>query len=91
MAGIGDLAFWRQLRGPRPEGHPADPALPPGDGPLILMCGGASDLPGLAQELRRRRPGLRLGAVGPVAVERGDRAVPSVLAEPRLVPVTTMT
>lgn len=82
MAGIGDLGMWRQLRGPRPEGPPPDPLLPPGEGPLILMCGGASDLRGLAQELRRRRPRLRLGALGPVAVEPGDRAVPSVLPEP---------
>lgn len=88
MAGIGDLAFLRQLRGPRLEGDPAVPALPPGDGPLILMCGGASDLRGLGQELRRRRPGLRLGALGPVAVERGDRAIPAVLPEPPADPVT---
>ena len=88
MAGIGDLAYWWQLRGPRPEGDPSDLVLPPGDGPLVLMCGGASDLRGLAQELRRRRPGLRLGALGPVAVERGDRAVPAVLPEPPSDPIS---
>lgn len=82
MAGIGDLAFWLQLRGAGADAVLPDPVLPPGEGPLILMCGGASDLRGLAQELRRRRPGLRLGALGPVAVERGDRAVPTVLPEP---------
>ena len=88
MAGIGDLAYWWQLRGPRPEGDPSDLVLPPGDGPLVLMCGGASDLRGLAQELRRRRPGLRLGALGPVAVERGDRAVPAVLPAPPSDPIS---
>lgn len=89
MGGIGDLAFWLQIRGARrAEDAPADPVLPPGDGPLILICGGASDRRDLAQELRRRRPGVRLGALGPVAVERGGRAVPSVLPGPPADPVT---
>lgn len=88
MAGFGDLPFWLQIRGARVDAAPAEPVLPAGDGPLILMCGGASDLPGLAQELRRRRPGIRLGALGPVAVERRDRAVPTVLSDPPADPIT---
>jgi len=88
VAGIGDLAFWLQLRSSRPDAVPFEPSLPPGTGPLILMGGGAPDLPGLAQELRRRSPGLRLGALGPVAVERSDRPVHTVLPDFPSDPIT---
>ncbi|WP_134725282.1 glycosyltransferase N-terminal domain-containing protein [Paracoccus luteus] len=82
MSGLADLAFWRHLRGTRTLATPPDPVAPPGDGPLVLICGPSDAMPGLAGALRRLRPGLRLGALGPVAVDRGDPAVPQVLPEP---------
>lgn len=82
MSRLGDLAFWRHLRGPRIDAAPADPVAPPGEGPLVLICGQSDAMPGLAAALRRLRPGLRLGALGPVAVDRGDRPVPQVLPAP---------
>ena len=81
MPALQDLAAWL-LRPPRGDAAGADPVVPPGDGPLILICGGAVDLPGLAQALRRARKGLRLGALGQVAVDRGDRPVPVILPDP---------
>lgn len=61
MAGLGDLAYWLNPRAPR-GGAPLDEAVvPPGSGPLVLIHGDAG---GLAQALRRRRRGLRLGGLG---------------------------
>ena len=88
MAGIGDLAFWLHLRAPRADGPLPEPVVPPGDGPLVLICCGGATLSGLPQALRQGRPGLRLGALGPVAVDRGDAAVPMVLPEPPGDPLT---
>ncbi|HRO15728.1 MAG TPA: hypothetical protein PLL33_11930, partial [Paracoccus sp. (in: a-proteobacteria)] len=68
MTGVGDLASWLHLRKPRSDAGPADPVIPAGDGPLVLLCGDAAALPGLTQALRRARPGLRLGTLGPMAV-----------------------
>lgn len=56
------------------------PALPPGDGPLILITGEVPELASISQALRRGRPGVRLGALGPVAAERGH-ALAQVLPE----------
>lgn len=83
MAGIGDLASWLNLRGSRNGALPAEAVVPPGDGPLVLVCGtGAGNGAGIVQALRRRRRGLRLGALGPVVTARGERPIPQVLAEP---------
>lgn len=81
MPALQDLAAWLHLRMPRGDVAGTDPAVPPGDGPLILICGGAVDLPGLAHALRRGRKTLRLGGLGPVAVDRGVRPVPLVLPD----------
>ena len=56
MSGLADLAFWRHLRGPRTESAPPDPVAPPGDGPLVLICGQSAAASGLAAALRRLRP-----------------------------------
>lgn len=82
MTGVGDLASWLHRRKPRSDAGPVDPVIPAGDGPLVLLCGDAAALPGLTQALRRTRPGLRLGTLGPMAVQRGERPIPAVLPQP---------
>ena len=82
MPGLQDLAIWRHLRGPRSEAALADPVVPAGSGPLILICGSSPELRGLVHGLRRGRPGLRLGGLGPVPVDGDERPVPEVLAQP---------
>lgn len=82
MPALQDLAAWLHLRGPRSDAAAAEPVVPAGDGPLVLICGGAASLSGLAKALRRGRRGVRVGGLGPVAVDRGDRPVPIVLPEP---------
>ena len=80
MAGFGELADWLQRRVPRSDAAAAEPVVPPGEGPLVLLCG--LDAGPVAAALRRLCPPVRVGALGPVAVERGARAVPMVLPEP---------
>lgn len=80
MAGLGEIAQWLQGRVPRSDPAGAAPVIPPGDGPLVLIAG--TDAGPVAAALRRLCPGLRVGALGPVAVERGARAIPMVLPEP---------
>lgn len=74
MPGLGDLASWLQAKGVRSGGVTSPSAVPRGDGPLVLICGDAGPL---AQVLRRRRRGLRLGGLGAPAP-----GVAQVLAEP---------
>ena len=80
MPGFGELAQWLQKRVPRSDAAAAEPVIPPGDGPLVLLCG--LETGAVATALRRLCPPLRVGALGQVAVERGARAVPMVLPEP---------
>lgn len=80
MSGFDDFAQWLQKRVPRSEGATPEPMIPPGDGPLVLLYG--TNAGPVATELRRLCPPVRVGALGPVVVERGARAVPMVLPEP---------
>lgn len=78
MAGIGDLAYWLNLRAPQGLVPQAQAIVPPGNGPLVLVNG---DPGGLAQALRRRRRGLRVGALGPNAAGM-ITVLPAAPAEP---------
>lgn len=64
LAGLGDLAYWVTLRSPQELAPLSQAVVPPGNGPLVLINGNAG---ALAQALRRRRRGLRLGGLGPNA------------------------
>src|SRR5690606_29804313 len=67
MSGFGELAQWLQKRVPRGEGAAAEPVIPPGDGPLVLLCG--PETGAVATALRRLCPPVRVGGLGQVAVE----------------------
>ena len=74
MTSLTGLAWWLPPRGPRDGADAVQPVLPRGDGPLILMVGDAG---AIGQSLRRRRPGVRLGSLGPASA-----GVPQVLPAP---------